>query len=336
MKVSMKKATKVALATALLTSAFATTASAKGVTFTDVPETNVHYDNIYNLADREIVSGYPDGTYQPARHLTRAEAAVILTNALEIDTSVIEDPGFPDVKKGAWYYEEVAMLAQYGIMNGHDTGKFAPNDKLTRAQMAAILTAAYSLFPADFVDVPFTDVVEGSWYDEHVQALYYFGVTSGVSPTKYAPKDFVRRDAMASFIVNAESVLEEDKAEEWLPVFAEFYNDNQYNPMKAAVDIETNTITVSIAATTRPADLINTTELFYSLLSFYDYGYASVKGTDFDLSDADAAVGTEEIFKALGVSKTADLNDVAGKSVTFTIQGFNGETFEYTVVFENN
>ncbi|WP_342528148.1 S-layer homology domain-containing protein [Chryseomicrobium sp. FSL W7-1435] len=335
MNISSKKITQAALAAALATGVFATTASANGATFSDIPEANVHYDNIYNLANRSVITGYPDGTYQPARQLTRAEAAVILTNALDLDTSFVENPGFPDVKKGAWYYEEIAILAEYGIMNGHTNGKFGPNDKLTRAQMASILTAAYYLYPANFVETPFTDVVEGSWYDDYVQALYHFGVTSGVSKTKFAPNDFVRRDAMASFVVNSENVSEEAKSEEWMLMLAEMYNDNRYNPMKASVDTKTNTITVTIAPTTRQADLINTTELFYSIIPFYDFAFASVKGSNYDLSWEDYEEATREIFKSLGVSDAADLNEVGGKSVTFTFEGWNGEMFEYTVVFKN-
>ncbi len=335
MKASMKKATNVALAAALLSGAWATTASANGIEFTDVPSINVHYDNIYNLANRAVITGYPDGTYQPARLLTRAEAAVILTNALELDTAGVSDPGFPDVKKGSWYYEEVAALTEWGIISGYNTGKFGPNDKLTRAQMASILTSAYSLYTADYVDTPFTDVVAGSWYDDYVQALYYFNVTSGVSKTKYAPNDFVRRDAMASFVVNSEMVSEEVKAEELMPFWSEMYNDDSTNPAKTSLNLDTNTMTVNIAATRKMVDKLYETDLFFFILPGYQVQSSYIKGTDFDLTAADYNDAYDYIIDYLGVTYESDLNDLGGKSITFVYECRNGETFEYTVNFQN-
>lgn len=335
MKVSMKKATKVALATALLSSAFATTVSAVMPEFTDVPETNVHYDNIYNLAGRGVVSGYPDGTYQPARHLTRAEAAVILTNALGLDTSEAADPGFPDVKKGAYYFDEVAALVDFGVIRGYDNGNFGPNDKLTRAQMAVLLSMAYDLYTLEEKETPFKDVKPGAWYDEFVQNLYFFGVTSGISATKYGPNDFVRRDAMASFVVNAEEVSEEAKYEEWLPLYLEVFNSEDDKTLQAGWDSVTNTIMVGIADTTKTADYLNTSDTFFSLIPFYDFYSAKVKGSDYELTMGDSELAEQEIFNSLGVDKTADLNDVEGKQVTFVLEGYNGETFEYTITFSN-
>lgn len=335
MNVSMKKATKVALATALLTSAFATTASAGALKFTDVPETNVHYDNIYNLAGRGVVSGYPDGTYQPARHLTRAEAAVILTNALGLDMAGSPDPGFPDVKKGAYYYDEVAALVDYGVISGYDNGKFGPNDKLTRAQMAVLLSMAYDLFTIEEKETPFKDVKAGSWYDAYVQNLYFFGVTSGISATKYGPNEYVRRDSMASFVVNAEEVSEEAKYEELLPLYLDVFNSEGDRTLQAGWDKDTNTIMVGVADTDKTADYLNTSWTFFSLIPFYDFYSAKVKGSDYELTLGDRELAEQEIFNALGVDKTDDLNDIEGKQLTFVLEGYSGNVFEYTITFSN-
>lgn len=336
MKASIKKATNVALAAALLSGAWATTASANGIEFTDIPLTNVHYDNIYNLTNRAVITGYPDGTYQPARHLTRAEAAVILFNALGFDTTDSSDPGFSDVKKGTWYYEEVAVLANYGILSGYNDGKFGPNDKLTRAQMASILTNAYNLYTADYVETPFTDVVEGSWYDEYVQALYYFEVTSGVSQTKYAPKDYVRRDAMASFVVNSETVTTEQKDEMWMHFYGDMYNTDDANPIKVSVNTDANTITLSIDATTKTVKFMNDAEIYHMLLPIYESFTSTIKGQSRDLS-IEYAEDTNDLINAiLGVTDTTDLNDLHGKSVTFTFEDYYGNFYDYTVEFQNN
>lgn len=333
MKTTFKKATKVALATALLTGAFATTTAANGLKFSDVPETNVHYDNIYNLAHRQVVEGYPDGTYQPARHLTRAEAAVILANALDLDTSDVVDPGFTDLKKGAWYYDEIAILAENNILKGYGNGKFGPHDKLTREQMAVVLSYAYDLFSNYDDDLPFTDVKPGNFYEGYIQNLYAFDVTNGISATKYGPKELVRRDAMASFVVRAEEVTSEQRYEEMIPLFIGAFNNNPGKVMQAGWDKDTNTIMIGIAPTNLTADYINESVTFFGLLDFYSNYAAYVKGSDFDLTMVDRDEAEQEIFKALGVDKDADLNEVEGKQVTFVLEGMYGDTFEYTVTF---
>ena len=146
MKAIIKKAAGLALATAVLTTGLVPNASAQALSFTDVPKTNVHYDNIYNLANRDILSGYPDGTYQPAKNLTRAEAAVILVKALGLETDDYRRSAFPDVKQGAWYMDDINALVREEIILGYENGNFGPNDKLTRAQMATILAKAYELY----------------------------------------------------------------------------------------------------------------------------------------------------------------------------------------------
>lgn len=332
----LKQATKTVLATAMLASALASTASANGIEFTDVPETNVHYDNIYNLAERAVISGYPDGTYQPARHLTRAEAAVILTNALKLDTSNVTERAFWDVNPDAWYADEVTTLADYGIITGYPNGKFKPNEKLTRAQMATILSAAYDLEIFNEVGLPFTDVIEDSWYDMSVQELYRFEVTAGLTPTKFAPNEFVRRDTMASFVVNAESVPEEDIAEEWMDYSVGFYNALEGYKSQVAADVDTNQILVTIPQSPLEIEDTYLAAVAGLLLPIFEMQEVYVKGQSVDLTtlDMDSEL-YDYLMEQLEVAFQSDVNDLGGKSLTLVFVGVYGEEFEYTIIYQN-
>ncbi|WP_342528145.1 S-layer homology domain-containing protein [Chryseomicrobium sp. FSL W7-1435] len=337
MKISMKKLTKVALATALLTSAAATTAAANGAEFSDVPKTNVHYENIYNLTDRSILKGYPDGTYQPEQQLTRAEAAVILANALKLDSLDAPRAFFSDVKRGSWYFEEVSLLAKHDLITGYENGKFGPNDKLTRAQMATILANAYDLFSASDLELPFTDVVEGSWYDEYVQGMYRFDVTAGTTPTKFAPNDFVRRDEMASFVVNSEKVSEEEKMEEWMAYNVEYFNALEGNDLTVVANTETNIINVTIAPTDRNFENSTVYDFFYLFLPMEEKVEGMyIKGNDLNFADPN----TEEFFyfemlDMMNLDFVSDINGLHGKYITLVFEGMYGEKFEYTITFRN-
>lgn len=332
MKFSTKKVTQATLAAALLAGTFSATASANGHTFSDVPETNVHYDNIYNLAGRDIVTGYPDGTYRPAGHLTRAEASVILAKALQLDTSEYADPEFTDLKKGAWYYDEVAVLTELGILNGYGNGKFGPNDKLTRSQMASILTFAYNLYAPETTQIPFVDVAQTSWYYSFVQSLYYYDVTAGTTKTTYSPNAFVRRDAMASFVVNAEEADTELKVDTSLQLGVEDFNDQTRLPLKTTFDADLNEVNVTVYNTDLQVKDIMDTNLFM-MIPYYDLYSAYVSGSDVDLSTASPGEARAAVLEALGLTEESDLNELAGKTVTFTLEDYWGDVFQYTFTF---
>ena len=56
--------------------------------------------------------------------------------------SVSGEQAFRDVEPGKWYYNAVQWVKQQGIVGGVGDGKFAPNDKVTREQLAVMLYAA--------------------------------------------------------------------------------------------------------------------------------------------------------------------------------------------------
>lgn len=331
----MKKLLTATLATALLASSFAGSASAQKLTFPDVPETNVHYDNIYNLSERSILTGYPDGTFKPSRYVTRAEAASILYNALGLQNWEPQDQGFSDVKPDDWFYEEVNVLIEHNVISGHEGLYFGPHEKLTRAQLAKLLAAAYDLYTLDEKPSPFTDLIDGAWYKEYVESLYFFGVTSGVSASKFAPKQYVTRDTMASFIVNAEKVSQEKKTEEWIPYHAAGFNQKDFNPMQATVNLDTNVVTVMVGQTEDTMSSNLARYMFHMILPIYDVERATIKGYDVPLGGLKSEEFEAMMLETLGVSYTSDLNELNGKSITFVFEGLYSEVFEYTVQFKN-
>lgn len=331
MKKSTKKLTQALLATALLAGIAAPSAGAASVTFKDVPKSNVHFDDIYNLTDRGVLTGYKDGTYKPTGHLTRAEAAVILTRALDLDTEDPFAPGFKDVKKGAWYYDSVATLADYGIINGFEDGTFRPQDKLTRSQMAMILTEAYSLYTLGG-KTPFKDVPEDVWFSDAVHALHYFEVTNGVTPTSFAPKSFVRRDAIASFVVRSEEVPEEMKMEVLIDFITEIYNDEANGMFMADLNKADNVLALEIAYPEEAVRVLVRSDAFL-LLPYFAFYSATIEGSTLDLTMADEDEINDEFLRVLGVTETSALSTIVGKSVTVTFEDYQGNFFDYTFTF---
>ena len=109
------------------------------------------------------------------------------------------DPGFIDVSTGANYYNAVAWLVRAGITGGTAPGKYSPNAKVTRAQMAVFLWTNAAK-PTPTAPHTFTDVPTNSYYSTAVSWLIEAGITGGTAPGKYSPNAKVTRAQMAAFL----------------------------------------------------------------------------------------------------------------------------------------
>lgn len=109
--------------------------------FTDVPSTHWAAAYIKDLCEKEIIAGYPDGTFKPENNITRAEFAKIITGAVGLADVKPVSPTFADVSSTHWSYGYVKAAAKAGLVKGSD-GKFRPNDFISRQEIAVILVRA--------------------------------------------------------------------------------------------------------------------------------------------------------------------------------------------------
>ncbi|PDZ69959.1 N-acetylmuramoyl-L-alanine amidase [Bacillus cereus] len=110
--------------------------------FPDVPawaDKSVTY-----LVDKQVLSGYPDGTFGSNDTLDRASAATIMTRALGIHIDLNAKPSFKD-SQNHWGTPYIAAAEKAGIIKGEGNGIFNPSGKVTRAAMATMLVNAYKL-----------------------------------------------------------------------------------------------------------------------------------------------------------------------------------------------
>ena len=153
-----------AVLTALLLIFVATPLQGKAATqFSDVPSSKHYAEAVYDLAERNIIGGYPDGTFKPGNSITRGQAAAIITKMIGLDTSNVKNPGFKDVSTANGYYKAIAAMAEEGIISGYGDGRYGPNDPIKRGQMASILVKAFDLPRYNFTSYksPFKDVEMG-------------------------------------------------------------------------------------------------------------------------------------------------------------------------------
>ena len=106
--------------------------------YSDVPTTNTFAGYITYCAQEKIINGYPDGSFQPERVMSREEMASLLFRMIQTDVQGA-GPIFSDVLEERWSYQEITALAQAGILNGYEDDTFRPERALTRGEMAALL-----------------------------------------------------------------------------------------------------------------------------------------------------------------------------------------------------
>ncbi|NJL46359.1 MAG: hypothetical protein HC929_01130 [Leptolyngbyaceae cyanobacterium SM2_5_2] len=119
-----------------LTTISATSVVAQAETFSDVAPDYWAADYISALADRDILSGYPDGTFRPEATVTRAEFAAILVQAFPATEPLPEGSigGFIDVPVDYWGYATINTAHAAGFLVGYPSNEFRPEQTISRAQ----------------------------------------------------------------------------------------------------------------------------------------------------------------------------------------------------------
>ena len=90
------------------------------------------------LEDKDVLSGYEDGTFRPMDTITRGEISAVIARAQRYD--LISYNGiFTDVTENDWAKDNIETLADKNIVSGYEDGTFGPYSPLTRAEAVAII-----------------------------------------------------------------------------------------------------------------------------------------------------------------------------------------------------
>jgi Tol biopolymer transport system component len=183
--------------------------------FWDVPGFFWAYDAIEACAAAGIVSGYPDGRYQPGGAVTRDQMAVYISRALAGGKENVPDftdiPTFPDVGDTHWALKHVEYAVSQNVVAGYQDGSYHPEYPVTRDQMA-VYVARSICDPtgedglADYTPVDprnFPDVASDFWSYKHVEYCVENGVVAGYLDGLYHPELVVTRDQMAVYVARA-------------------------------------------------------------------------------------------------------------------------------------
>ena len=105
---------------------------------------------IQALVQRQLINGYPDGTFRPNGQLSRAEFAALLyktfADTVHLDPDR-ERPGviFQDIPSNHWAKEAIQWSVDHRFFSGYDDQTFRPNESLSRAQALVVLSSGLRL-----------------------------------------------------------------------------------------------------------------------------------------------------------------------------------------------
>ncbi|MED0938788.1 S-layer homology domain-containing protein [Bacillus mobilis] len=189
--------------TAAMVAGVVSPVAAAGKTFPDVPADHWGIDSINYLVEKGAVKGNDQGMFEPGKELTRAEAATMMAQILNLPIDKDAKPSFGD-SQGQWYTPFIAAVEKAGVIKGTGNG-FEPNGKIDRVSMASLLVEAYKLdtkvngTPA----TKFKDLETLNWGKEKANILVELGISVGTGD-QWEPKKTVTKAEAAQFIAKTD------------------------------------------------------------------------------------------------------------------------------------
>lgn len=174
--------------------------SVSAASFTDAMG---HYkEAVEYVTSAGIAKGIGNERFGVQQPIKRGDAAVLVAKAIGLDVEKAPASQFKDLNDRV--KNSVNALFNAGIINGKTSTTFAPDDYISRVEMAKILANAYKLSAGD-VKNEFGDV--NSNWDAYVNALLNNGITKGISAKEFGANANVTRGQFALFVYRGKDFL---------------------------------------------------------------------------------------------------------------------------------
>ena len=170
--------------------------SASAVKATDV--SNHWAQNIIEgWMDKDLIKGYPDGSFKPDNNITRAEFSAMVNRAFGYTSKT--PISYPDVKEGEWYYASLEIAVAAGYIGGYPDGTMRPNNPITREEAASLLAKLNRLTENESAAGVFTDSAKFYWSKGAIGAVSEAKLMGGYPDGSFGNNKFIKRgEAVAS------------------------------------------------------------------------------------------------------------------------------------------
>ncbi len=252
-------------------------------TNTSFPDTQNYWAQpfIQNLAERNIVTGYPDNTYRPEQPVDRDEFAAVLQKAFSQNSErqIASGSVYKDVPQGNWAAPAIKDAYEMGFMKGYPGGEFRPHQSVSRVEVLVSLaknlnlpaTAAVNKYVAATTTVPTQSVPKRRTMRP---LMFPLAMTTLMQPLMTTP---VRAAAPTQQAASPTQPLAANNAPAQRPVplaVSNYYRDANQIPAYAVDDVAATTAAgivvnypdLRVLNPTRPATRGEVAALIYQVL----------------------------------------------------------------------
>ncbi len=177
--------------------------------YTDLDPDQWYHQAVDFAIENGLMVGNGNGTFSPARKMTRAMLVTTLWS-IHGKPAATQSANFADVASDAWYADAVDWAKEKGYISGYNATTFAPNDIITREQLATILWNYVKTNGGDVTAAPAPEVLGSfndadkisSWAEDAMTWCCDNGLFSGKGGGKLDPKGGATRAEVAQVLVN--------------------------------------------------------------------------------------------------------------------------------------
>lgn len=200
----MKKVLKTSIATGIIALCISTNSLAY---FEDINNKEVYLPAINYLAEKGVISGYPDKTFKPENKVKRAEFAKMISISEKLELKKENEIAFSDINNH-WATEYINLATTNELLKGYEDKTFKPQKEITYGEVATIMLRTLGVYQVANNNV--------NWPEDCMRFASSIGMFNGIATNDLVGTNPARRDNVALIIYNTEIIknkMNEEKTE---------------------------------------------------------------------------------------------------------------------------
>lgn len=172
----------------------------------EIDQTYWAYEYIEFVKEKEIMIGETLETFSAENSLTRAQLATIISRIIEKEEILIEETKasiveFSDISNH-WAKDDIEKLQKLQIFVGYGNNEFRPDNKVSRAEVATIVSRLLENFDisTSVGKMKFKDVSEKYWAYRFITKLTEYEILNGYEDGNFYPENTITRGEMAKIV----------------------------------------------------------------------------------------------------------------------------------------
>lgn len=156
-------------------------------------------DSIEYVKNKGWMKGKSETQFYPKDKLTRAEFATILVRILDLEKYSAKEYFYKDTKNH-WAEKSISLITASGYMEGYDDGLFRPERRITREEVAKVLSNMkidINKTNNEKEEIEFNDLLGSEWSYNAIMKVAKYGILKGYEDGTFRPQQEISREEIA-------------------------------------------------------------------------------------------------------------------------------------------